>query len=88
MATSSIHRQLKRDSVDAVLSAPHAFGESYSDLQDTVVALTTQLRNEHAARLAAAVRAESLAAELRELRQRNDHLVCKFCCRTADRSQA
>ena len=75
MATPSIHRQVKRDSVDAVLSAPHAFGESYSDLQDTVVALTTQLRNEHAARLAAALRADSLTAELRELRQRNDRLA-------------
>lgn len=75
MARPSIHRQVKRDSVDAVLSAPHAFGESYSDLQDTVVALTTQLRNEHAERLAAAVRADNLAAELREQQLRNDRLA-------------
>lgn len=75
MATPSIHRQVKRDSVDALLSAPHAFGESYSNLQDTVVALTTQLRNEHAARLAAALRADGLAAELRELQLRNDRLA-------------
>lgn len=75
MAIPSIHRQQERNSVDAVLSAPHAFGESYSELQDTVVALTTQLRNEHAARLAATLRADALAAELHELRLRNDRLA-------------
>lgn len=75
MARPSIQRQVERRSVDAVLSAPHAFGESYDDLQNTVVALTTQLRNEHATRLAETLRADTLARELHELQLRNDRLA-------------
>lgn len=61
MGTSPLEGHRKRSRADALLAAP-ALDEPVRDLQDTIVALTAQLRSEHAARLAAEARADKAEA--------------------------
>lgn len=74
MATPPLHRHRRSERVGALLAAP-VLDESIRDLQDTVVALTAQLRNEHAARLAAEVRADEAEAARDALRRRRQRLA-------------
>lgn len=74
MPTPPLQRHRKRPRVDALFAAP-VLDESLRDLQDTVVALTAQLRTEHAARLAAEVRADKAEAARDEMHRRRQRLA-------------
>jgi two-component system sensor histidine kinase FlrB len=74
LAATSLNAGQLQDAFQVFNQHSGALQESYRDLQNTVEALTTQVRREQAARLHEQVKKEGLDRELTELRQRSGRL--------------
>ncbi len=67
MATSSYHPKQLRDNFESFSHRSGLLGDSYRDLQDTVEALTLQLRIAQSARLQELVKKEKMGGRMAAL---------------------